>query len=230
VTTLKSLVRDQLAGAPIRSWLTVAQIVDLIPTAKKRDETVARALRKLFAEGEVDRQVVPGTPRFKQWMFTGSSTASPAPSAPTTTLAPQAKGSRKRSKGSAGRQTMSNTFQTAVESVITEFVAAQKAFSAYDVTKELRTATNAGTIAVDKAETGVVHVNGAEVPKIEHEKVKALVHDLFDAGKMPSYDRANNGQFWTYTPSSQTSVADPGNGSGTPAPVNGGNYDGSSTL
>jgi hypothetical protein len=226
MTTLKSLVRDQLAGTPNGTWLTVAQIVDLIPAAQSRSESVSRALRKLFEEGTVDRQVVPGAPRFKQWKFVSAAVVRP------TRIATKGSAGKQSATSGAGRQSArSNTFQTAVEAVVTEFVTAQKSFSAHDVTNELRTAVNAGKAAIDKAETGIVHVSGAVVPKIEHDKVRALVHDLFDAGKMPSYDRANNGQFWTYAPAAQTPAPSGGDGSGSPPPpVDGSNYDGSSTL
>jgi hypothetical protein len=225
---LKHIVRDQLSNAP-GAWLTVAQLVALIPQAQGRDETVARALRKLRAEGQVAAQPVPGNARYRQWSYTSSRVsriaarasqqASNAPQAPTS------------SPSSPSRRNSMSTFQTAIETVITDFVVAQKTFSAFEVTKELRERSNVGTVVIDKAETGSAHVNGIDVPRIEHDKVKAEVHDLFTQGKMAGYDRSNNGQYWQYGPAAAPPV-DPAasSGGGSPPPIDGSSYDGSSSL
>src|SRR5574341_1618993 len=142
---LKFQVRDQLANAP-GAWLTVAQLVVLIPAANGRDSTVARALRKLRSEGYVAAQPVPGNTRYRQWSYTNGSPSSAvsrgsrtsrASVVPTTPAAVQSN----TAQLSKGRGTMT-TFQNAIESVVTEFVAAQKTFSAFDITKELRDRSN----------------------------------------------------------------------------------------
>jgi hypothetical protein len=237
MTILKFLVRDQLANAP-GAWLTVAQLVVLIPAANGRDSTVARALRKLRSEGHVAAQPVPGNARYRQWSHTNGSSSSAVSrgsrtsraSAVPTTPATVPSNNTAHSKG---RITMS-TFQTAIESVVNEFIAAQKTFSAFEITKELRDRSNAGTVTIDKAETGSVHVTGNDVPRIDHDQVKGVVVDLFSQGKMVGYDRSNNGQYWQYGPAAAVPAApDPsasGGGNGSPPPIDGGNYDGSSSL
>lgn len=89
--------------------------------------------------------------------------------------------------------------------VILEFIPAQKKFSAYDVTKRLREivlGSAKGTIppgsVIDTNETGTVFVQGTSVAKIEHDDVKEIVHELFNAGAMSGYDRIHTGQHFEY--------------------------------
>ena len=197
--TFKAQVRDQLAAAS--TWMTVQQLVDLIPDAGY--ETVSRALRKLY--GCVDRRVLLHHGRqLKEW-------------ARSNTL-----GALLRQKGISMN---TNTLETVTEALVTEFVAAKKTFSVFEVTEELRKRVNAGTITLDKAETGTVHVDGVEVAKVDHGKVKGIVHDLFGTGKLASYDRTHNGTFWAYAPAPDVASA-----SSAPSAPNNTPYDGSSTL
>lgn len=87
--------------------------------------------------------------------------------------------------------------------LVNEFITSGKKFSAFEVTKRLREVelTRAknetrnmalplvNSYPVDKAETGEVTVAGYKVPRIEHEDVRAIVHDIFSAGGMPGLDR-----------------------------------------
>jgi hypothetical protein len=134
--------------------------------------------------------------------------------------------------------------------LINEFVTSGKKFSAHDVTQRLRqleleraknTTRNVplpistGT-PVDMAETGEVYSAGYKVPKIEHEDVRAIVHDIFSAGGMPNLVRERSALgYWEYdVPKSAVAVV-PVTGSTTdPDPVvsgtTGPTYDGSSTI
>lgn len=97
--------------------------------------------------------------------------------------------------------------------LVNEFVTAGKKFSAYDVTKRLRAieldrAKNASrntplpysfkTTPVDRAETGDTFVSGYKVPKIEHEDVRNIVHDIYNAGGMPNLGRIQVSNYWEY--------------------------------
>ena len=93
------------------------------------------------------------------------------------------------------------TFNDTVQKVVEEFLAAKKSFSAYDITKELR--NTIGKYNLDPAETGTVVVGGVAVPRIDHEAVKAVVHNL----AMPGYTRVHNGTYWEY---SEDAVVTPG--------------------
>lgn len=96
--------------------------------------------------------------------------------------------------------------------LVNEFVTAGKKFSAYDVTKRLRNielerAKNAtrnmplpmpSLSPIDKAETGDTFVAGYKVPKIEHEDVRNIVHDIYNAGGMPNLGRIQVSNYWEY--------------------------------
>lgn len=156
--------------------------------------------------------------------------------------------------------------------LVNEFVTSGNKFSAHDVTKRLRDLVleqkrdlNAqlqqGTRQtyvplVDPAETGDTMVNGIRVARVDHEDVKAIVHDIFNAGGMPNLGRLHvkkgSGSYWEYdtqanidayiaaNPQQFTKAADPDpaadvTGSTTdPDPISGGTmgstYDGSSTI
>lgn len=112
-----------------------------------------------------------------------------------------------------------------VETVVSELVAADKKFSAHDVTKELRDRVNAGTIQVDPNLAGTAHVGGKSVTKIEHSFVKDTVHKIMTSGKF-AYDRSHNGTFFEYFPPAPITPPT----TGTPTPTSGSSYDGGSTL
>lgn len=127
--------------------------------------------------------------------------------------------------------------QAVTELVLKEFLAGTK-FSAHDVTKRVRELANQSTTTINPAETGTVHVKGQAVPRIEHEDVKNIVHELFHTGQMVGYGRHYNGSYWDYDlvanlPAS-TGAATVAVPSTTPDPVptvaDGSSYDGSSTI
>lgn len=126
------------------------------------------------------------------------------------------------------------TFEKAVEDVVTEMVSAKKTFSAHDVTKTLREKVNADQITVDTAETGVVHVAGKAVARIDHDTVKDVLSNLWDdkANKMVNYDRTFNGTYMEFAPGAPltTGVVAPDPDPATTAAVSGSSYDGSSTI
>lgn len=94
--------------------------------------------------------------------------------------------------------------------VSTDFLLTRQRFSAHDVTAKLRAKvleqvqllgpiTQFGYVPlVDPRETGFVRVQGQDVPRVEHEDVKNIVHEFFTLGGMPGYGRLNNGNFWEY--------------------------------
>lgn len=141
--------------------------------------------------------------------------------------------------------------------LVEEFVTSGKKFSAYDVTKKLREKVlerakelNSPFCSkaqfVDVQETGTVHVQGLDVPKIEHDDVKSIVHEIFNAGGMPGLGRVHtkdaSGNYWEYDTKANIDAytASPGptvNVTGStsePDPIIGGTmgstYDGSSTI
>ena len=144
--------------------------------------------------------------------------------------------------------------------LVNEFVTAGKKFSAYDVTKRLRNielerAKNAtrnmplpmpSLSPIDRAETGSVYVVGYKIPKIEHEDVRNIVHDIYNAGGMPNLGRIQVSNYWEYDVKANidaliaASQATPGpvpvvplTPSPDPVPdngVSGSSYDGSSTV
>lgn len=147
--------------------------------------------------------------------------------------------------------------------LVNEFVTSGKKFSAYDITKRLREMVleeaqkqadqmsklppgyrQTFTVLLDLNEQGTVHVQGLKVAKVEHEDVKAIVHDIFNAGGMPSLSRRRDATdiFWEYDPTSSllglpVVEDDPPAVTGSttdPDPISGGTmsstYDGTSTI
>ncbi len=90
------------------------------------------------------------------------------------------------------------TFNTAIETVVQELLMAGQAFTAHDITEELRKRAAAGTVFIDRDETGEIFINGNPQPRIAHDEVREVVHDLFHQGKMTGFDRSNNGSYWLY--------------------------------
>lgn len=205
--TLKARIYAELDANTRRGmhtpWLTVEQIIKALPQAQGRYSTVARALRQLRADGRVQSRP---TGRYREWTVANGKTnpgqpVVPATSAPVTQPKPAAS-----YKGSSRRIPMCTptnmpTLVKATQDVVAEFVTAERTFSAYDVTTELRGRANDGKVIIDAAETGTVHVSGKNVPKIEHETVKGIVHDLHHGGEMKGYGRNYNGSYWEYAPS-----------------------------
>lgn len=154
--------------------------------------------------------------------------------------------------------------------LVNEFVTSGKKFSAFDITKRLRDIVLVeakdheaqmaklppGTrqtfaILLEPQEQGTVFVQGLKVCKVEHDDVKAIVHDIFNAGGMPNLGRVHtSGGFWEYdtqanidaavaaqapAPLPVATVVSGATGSTTdPDPISGGTmgstYDGSSTI
>lgn len=179
----------------------------------------------------------------KAWRLTAQGAQLP-------TTPPPKKGRTRRSKGNGGTQQSSKgssarttnmcidpskpTLNKAIEDVVGELVIAKKTFSAYDVTKELRDKVAKTTVVVDHAESGVVHVGGVPVARVDHDYVRDAVHELFHTGKMDGYDRAHTGSHWQYEEAkANTVLPDPSAspaGTGTPPAADGSSYDGSPTL
>lgn len=198
--SLNSLVYSELTRSG--SWLTITQIVSRIPEATGRYETVSRALRRMRAKNFVTARQDPVNKRYWQWCSATSG------------------GTNMVGIGNTTGPTAA-TLRDAVELVVTTLVADQKAFSAHDVTVALREKANKGALPVDS--TSTVHFAGQDVPRIDHDKVKAIVVELFDAGKMIGYDRSNTGQYWQYAPMKTSPTT-------SSAPASSAPYDGSSTL
>lgn len=122
--------------------------------------------------------------------------------------------------------------EDAVAAVLKDFVAANKTFSAHDVTKEIRERANTGKITIDSVQD-TIRVGAATLLRIEHNDVKDEVVKLVAAGACPNYARVHNGVFFEYGPvttlPADDDASDPTN-PGSPPPTDGGSYDGTPTL
>jgi hypothetical protein len=90
------------------------------------------------------------------------------------------------------------TLNKAVEGTVANLIADKKTFSAHDVTQAIRKESNLGNYHIDSAETGTIYVHGGAVPQIKHSLVRECVHDIFNCGSMPGYERSFNGQYMEY--------------------------------
>lgn len=229
------------------TFITVEDLQKLLDSmgTKKSRSGIGSSLRRLYHTGAVTSQKVSkkrGGYR-KAWKLTASGAQLP-------TAPPPKKGRTRRSKGNVGTQQSSKgssarttnmcidpnkpTLNKAIEDVVGELIIAKKPFSAHDVKKELRDRVAKTTVVVDHAETGVVHVGGTPVARIDHDYVRDAVHELFHTGKMDGYDRVHTGSFWQYEPAqANTVLPDPAAStpsSSTPPAADGSSYDGSPTL
>jgi hypothetical protein len=216
VTTIAGRTLEILKG--VTQPIDIPTILISMPTQTKY-RTVARALRRMRSRGVVSSKRNGG--RYVFWSVTSSQPARMQVSKPS-------------SKGSSGRMTMCRpdnmpTLCAAIDGEVDEFVDNKKAFSAHDITKSVRGKVLNGEVVIDTAETGVVHVSGRDVAKVDHELVKEVVHDLFQRGGMDGYDRVHNRTHWTYQ-EAQDIPKDDDIDAGDNGVSDGNNYDGSSTL
>ncbi len=127
--------------------------------------------------------------------------------------------------------TLCNEVEISVEAL----VMAKTKFSAYDVTKDLRSKVADGTVSIDITETGTVHVGGKDVAKIDHDIIKECVHDIFNSDEMDGYDRSHNGSYFEYHEKEEDEDGDEDDGDDdstddAPSTTDGSDYDGSSAL
>lgn len=226
---IQSRIEDTLATKT--SWVYVADLAEELQLDKK---SVGGALRKLFAKDKTIRKVTVGVgPRLwalKSVYDSNQSLTIPPP--PAKKQATKKTSPRKR----ATIMCLPNkpTLVTAVTTVVNELMAAKKKFSAHDVTKEVRERASKSTITLDVNESGNVFHNGASVPRVQHDDVKEVVAHLFSTGEMSGYARLFNGTYMEYAEAVAT-ANDPSNNQASqdpvvPAVVDGGSYDGSSTI
>lgn len=105
-------------------------------------------------------------------------------------------------------QVQSVTLQTAILMQVKEFAQAQQPFSVHNITQEVRSKVNSGTLEIPEVE-----VTGASFRfDIPHTKVKALFDELWRTGVFDpdfSLNRQFNGTYFEYTPTLNTPVAAP---------------------
>jgi hypothetical protein len=221
--TTKEALHKELAKTP-GLWLDTDQLHKTCPGALYT--TVSRALRKLRQEKKIVSQTVPNTKGRKQWRI-NQPVGSPSPATvPSTTSLP--------GNGQINMNTVK--LADAVDAILDDFTRASKTFSAHDVTLELRDRVNTGAVALDPAD-GTCNVNGADVPRVVHDKVRDHVHAKFEDGELGDYDRTSNGTYMQYSPAGPTSSTDDGDDDNADASsgiavvaVGGSSYDGSSSL
>ena len=127
------------------------------------------------------------------------------------------------------------TLVAAVEKAVKDFTDHEREFSAYDITSEIRVGLVLTPPAydIDTNEVGTVFVGGKDVAKIEHETIKGIVHDLFQAGEIDGYARLHNGKYWVYSKEDDDFDDAPTNPGPPPVPVapaGDDTYDGTPTL
>jgi hypothetical protein len=98
-------------------------------------------------------------------------------------------------------------FATAVVAAAQQLQNSGKPFSAYDVTKTLRSSVNSGDIHFSDRTTE--DVDGVDTYRVEHNEVKRIFTDAYSAGVFGTlgrtWDNSGNG-FWSYRGASGTPV------------------------
>lgn len=188
--TFKSQALDVLKAA--NKAMTYDEIAKLVPGSC--GSTIDRALRKLWQEGLVSKepQNHAKPQHTKLWSFV--STPSTLSSVPTPT--PQPKSKVITMCLPANKPTLVTATIQTIELMLFD----ETKFSAHDVTKRLRELVGSGIAKVDEIEVGTVHVSGKNVPRIDHEDVKGIVHEYFSTGKMSDWERTMVNDHWVYQP------------------------------
>jgi hypothetical protein len=114
----------------------------------------------------------------------------------------------------------------AIDIVLDAFTTAQKTFSTHDVTMELRNRVNTAALSVTALD-GTCTVNGVDVSRIKHAKVRDYVHAKYDNGDISGYSRKDNGAYFLYVPSAPSSIDDDDDDDSS---ISGATYDGSAAL
>lgn len=122
------------------------------------------------------------------------------------------------------------TMNKAIEDVIASFVKDGKAFSAYDITGELRRQAASGQSNIDPKETAPRTVAGVSTLDISHDYVRDAVHELYHLKQIPGYGRSHTGMFWQYHPLAAPSTLPSTPADSTDTDPNGSSYDGTPTL
>jgi hypothetical protein len=232
------LVLGELALAS--AWMTTTEICEKM--SRKRG-SVGRALRRLEARDSITKLKVLGDEMGNmEWAIPSKL---PLPHA-APKVRPKKLGKTRRvhmkhpvqmlSINLTNQGDLQMHIETGAEAIVVEWVAAEKTFSAHDVTEELRKRVNDGAAQLDPALAGTTHVGGKDVTKVEHTFVKAAVTKLMSGNRFPDYVREHNpGGFYEYKPIAKSAglpatAPDPAGSSGTPPAASGSSYDGSSTL
>jgi hypothetical protein len=239
MTNVKGRVKEELQKAT--AWVSTTDMVGLVGGSHS---SVGRALRQLWTENIADKKSIAGD-RYgrKQWLHldhAGKNFQNAAIPTKTVWVKPgpkKVKTKKTRTQPLASITPINHSqgdlimqIEQGVETIVGEFVAADKKFTAHDITKELRDRVNAGTIQVDPGLAGTAHVGGKDVTKIEHSFVRDAVHMLMTGNRFPNYGRAHTGTFFEYFPQAAAPPAPASNDPSTPPAADGGSYDGNSTL
>lgn len=207
---LKNSVLVHLQG--VTGALSIEDLVEVMPKGSLKS-TIARALRDLQIHGKIQKAVLPNDKKGrKMWAANGqplvhlsskttvaTNVIPPAVNQIGTTTGRTSSIGPNLSNGPKANSEVFVTLEQAVEHVVTEFVQKGRTFSAHEVTKLLRELTNGREYVINSI-TDTVHVGGKDVPRIVHDKVRDIVHELFFANKMPGYDRKDNGTYHEFTP------------------------------
>lgn len=224
------------------AWMSTTEVMHELGGTRS---SVGRALRRLWERDTVEKTKVPDAPRltmqwrlskFKHLPFADSAFAKTATTTPpklhVVRTVHMAHPVTMLSTNFTNQGDLQMQIEQGVEAIVTDWVTAEKTFSAHDVTEELRVRVNAGTIKLDPGLAGTVHVNNQDVTKVEHPLVAGAVRQLMAGNRFPDYIKEHNpAGFYEYKavaksaglPTTQTAPS-------APVVADGSTYDGDSTL
>jgi hypothetical protein len=217
-------------------WMTTIELTELL---NKKHSSVGRALRHLWARSSAVRVRIPdyAAGYISEWATVTNSVDANFPHAPQRPAKPRPKKAKvPKLRVVASNPNLNTTSQgdltmqieQAVETVLKEWIPAEKKFSAHDVTREIRSRVNAGTITIDPALAGTAGTTTGPVTNIKHDLVRDAVHHQMTGVVTYTQDFNQAGNFFEYVPTKP--VADPNTGTPPTPSTNGSTYDGSSTL
>jgi hypothetical protein len=225
----KEKVKVELERAT--AWLSTTTLVTLLGGTRS---SVGRALRYLYAENLVHKKVIPGSKRVTmQWILSKYAGRHYPDATPVWTMKAVVPATILSTNFTNPTGDLQMQIEQGVDTVVTEWVTAEKKFSAHDVTEELRKRVNDGSIQLDPGLAGTAYVGGKDVTKVEHKFIKEAVSKLMGSNRFPDYVREHNpAGFYEYLPIAQSAGSAPAavDPAGTPPAASGSSYDGSSTL
>lgn len=187
-------------------WMSAADISKVVQ--QFHPDTVRRYLRK---DPSFKSAILPGKRAYRGWALSTADTTNWTPVIVKKPTSPSTKPTNSFATYKGLNLMCSPTNKPSLilavgNLLVDEFVTSGHAFTAHDVTRRLReielnrakNATRTSPLplrtftGIDKNEAGEVYHHGYKLPRIDHEDVKAIVHDIFTAGGMPNLDRIMN--------------------------------------
>lgn len=195
---MSKVVVKHLVYKTLQNSTTGLSVEDIWRQVSGGFTTIARALRKLREEGKAVATKIPGD-RYGRKQWAASANVGKVSNRTTTNMNNPLQTQINFSSSNASTVLGSKpSLLAAIAEVIAKDL--KQSFSAYDVTIKLREKVANDPSLVDTSEVGTVWLQGKRVPKITHEDVRIIVHELYNNGALRNFNRIFSGAYFKYEP------------------------------